>query len=639
MGVVKVIVNGTTKMDITPTTATAEDVASGEVFFNRSGNQTTGTSLGTGRPNIEDPVKFWDYDGTLLYSFTDAEALALTALPPNPSHTGLTAEGWNWTLADIKSYATSYPDGDINVGQTYITSSGDTELYVTLDSSTLHPYLKLAVNGTVSVDWGDNSTPSTMIGDSNVTLVWADHEYAAIGNYKITISVQSGMFTIYNSSSESNGLFSNTNSESIGKYYADILTKVLLGSNVKLSSNAFYSSYALNTVSISKTIDSLGNSSLFNSCYSLKHITFPTLDNSYSFNNTFNNCYNLISASIPRIINTASFSSVFNNCYSLSSITVPDNITNYNPGFCSYCYRITKIVIPDSVSNINGIFYNLYNLKKIITNKTNIESNQQSMFQGIQSLENIPFSITMTNSASTTKLSSLFYNMYSLKSIPTWSKSVGNITQWSNYVYGNCYRIKTAYIPSTITDLGSYTFQNCYCLESVDLPSNLTTLETNCFTSCYSLSSITIPNTVTSIGISCFQHCYSLSSITLSNTLQTLGNSCFYNCRKLLSITLPSTLQTIGNSCFYYCQSLTTITIPASVTSIGNSCFNNCANMQEYHFLRTTPPTLGTTAFPSISSGCKIYVPYSSDHSILNAYKTATNWSTYASYIEEEPQS
>lgn len=616
MGVVKVIVNGTTKMDITPTTATAEDVASGEVFFNRSGNQTTGTSLGTGRPNIEDPVKFWDYDGTLLYSFTDAEALALTALPPNPSHTGLTAEGWNWTLADIKSYATSYPDADINVGQTYITSSGDTELYVTLDSSTLHPYLKLAVNGTVSVDWGDNSTPSTMTGSSNSTLVYADHEYAAIGDYKITISVQSGTFTIYNSGNAT-ALFSHTNSSiNYNRLYANILTKVLLGSNVKFASSAFYYSYALTTVSISKTIasSSISNSSLFSNCYSLKHITFPTLDSSYSFTNTFTNCYNLISASIPRIVGTT-FSSVFSTCYSLSSITVPDNITNFNPSFVQSCFHISKIVIPDSVTYISTNFYGCYNLKKIITHKTNLEVSSSSAFSTCYTLENIPFSITLTNSGSTTKISQLFYNMYSLKSIPTWSKSVGNITEWGNYVYGSCYLIKTAYIPSTITDLGTYTFQNCYCLESVDLPNNLTIMGTNCFYQCYSLSSITIPNTVTSIGNQCFQYCYSLSQITLSTSLATLGSNVFSSTK------------------------LTTLTIPASVTSIGNQCFSNCTAMQEYHFLRTTPPTLGTTAFSSIPSGCKIYVPYSADHSILNAYKTATNWSTYASYIEEEPQS
>jgi len=54
----------------------------------------------------------------------------------------------------------------------------------------------------------------------------------------------------------------------------------------------------------------------------------------------------------------------------------------------------------------------------------------------------------------------------------------------------------------------------------------------------------------------------------------------------------------------------------------------------EYHLLPTTPPTLANTnAFAGIVAGTKIYVPVGS----LEAYQTATNWSTYASYMEEEP--
>jgi hypothetical protein len=60
--------------------------------------------------------------------------------------------------------------------------------------------------------------------------------------------------------------------------------------------------------------------------------------------------------------------------------------------------------------------------------------------------------------------------------------------------------------------------------------------------------------------------------------------------------------------------------------------------MSEYHFKPTAPPALANTnAFANISTDCKIYVPYSADHSILEAYKTETNWSSYASKMQEEP--
>ena len=48
-------------------------------------------------------VNFIDYDGTILHAYTKEEANALAALPDNPTHDGLTAQGWNWTLAQIKA--------------------------------------------------------------------------------------------------------------------------------------------------------------------------------------------------------------------------------------------------------------------------------------------------------------------------------------------------------------------------------------------------------------------------------------------------------------------------------------------------------------------------------------------------------
>lgn len=129
-----------------------------------------------------------------------------------------------------------------------------------------------------------------------------------------------------------------------------------------------------------------------------------------------------------------------------------------------------------------------------------------------------------------------------------------------------------------------------------------------------------------------------------TNTLKTL-----YNVRKLryssqqttISLTdynsltdviLPDSATTL-NGC-YRMYALQKLVIPASVTTIAAGCFTNCTAMKEYHFLPTTPPTLGdANVFKYIPSDCVIYVPQGS----LTAYQTATNWSTYASYIQEEP--
>lgn len=80
------------------------------------------------------------------------------------------------------------------------------------------------------------------------------------------------------------------------------------------------------------------------------------------------------------------------------------------------------------------------------------------------------------------------------------------------------------------------------------------------------------------------------------------------------------------------CYALEYLTIPASVTSIGGSAFANNTAMKEYHFLPTTPPSIGASPFGNNSSDYVIYVPSGS----LSAYQTATNWSTYASHMQEE---
>ena len=75
-------------------------------------------------------VNFFDVDGTILYSYTPEEFLALTEMPPNPDRSWdwLTAQGWNWSFADARTYVSTY--GALNIGQHYITIDDKTAIHV-----------------------------------------------------------------------------------------------------------------------------------------------------------------------------------------------------------------------------------------------------------------------------------------------------------------------------------------------------------------------------------------------------------------------------------------------------------------------------------------------------------------------------
>ena len=77
----------------------------------------------SGGTNSGSDVVFYDYDGSVLYSYSAEDFLALTEMPANYTyHEGFTAQGWNWSLANAKSYVSTF--GKLSIGQMCITSDG-----------------------------------------------------------------------------------------------------------------------------------------------------------------------------------------------------------------------------------------------------------------------------------------------------------------------------------------------------------------------------------------------------------------------------------------------------------------------------------------------------------------------------------
>jgi uncharacterized repeat protein (TIGR02543 family) len=183
----------------------------------------------------------------------------------------------------------------------------------------------------------------------------------------------------------------------------------------------------------------------------------------------------------------------------------------------------------------------------------------------------------------------------------------------------------------------SHAFDGSKRIASLVLPSGITAIGDYAFLGC-TFNTITIPPTVTSLGTSIFLNCNGLRSVDFPASVTTIPSQTFGWSHTLIHFTAPATIKTLGNGAFTYEYDLTDVHLPAGLVSIGVGCFFGCASLTAVYLEGTSPPTLftgGSPAFGGNAAGRKIYVPYSADHSVLNAYKAAAGWSDYAADIEE----
>ena len=276
-------------------------------------------------------------------------------MPANPTHTGLTSQGWNWSLADAKSYVATCKG--IDIGQMYITDDGKTRVYISLsDSARLSPYLGICPNGTVRVDWGDNSSTDTLTGTSLTTVQRVQHTYASAGDYIITLEVTSGSFAIYGSSNSSNGsyLLTRTDTDTTSqRCYQSAIQKVELGANVSIGNYAFGYCYSLKSITIpnSSTISQIAQQA-FRECYSLFGVILPPSVTSVN-SSPFNTCHSLKTVLYPNTVSSLG-TQAFYNIYSLCSIKIPSSVTSLGGNGFGNCYSLRSITIPPNVNQIYG---------------------------------------------------------------------------------------------------------------------------------------------------------------------------------------------------------------------------------------------------------------------------------------------
>ena len=146
---------------------------------------------------------FIDFNGDLIYSFTDDEIDAMEVMPEAIDHTdeNLTFQEWNWNLEELKSVNRNRPDRPI-VGPHYITTDEKTyfEFDISLD---IYKYQKIGFSTyntsytvEASIDWGDGTVET--LTNNNKSIKWFEHTYENLGKYTVVITpIQNGEYLYF----------------------------------------------------------------------------------------------------------------------------------------------------------------------------------------------------------------------------------------------------------------------------------------------------------------------------------------------------------------------------------------------------------------------------------------------------------
>lgn len=210
----------------------------------------------------ENDVTFYDWDGTILYSYTAYEALQLEELPeiPDRSSIGLYDGQWNWTLEELKECVR-----DIKmccVGCSYETVPNRTihdypPTYIDVQMDIVKKFdLLCEGGGTFDIDWGDGTqTHETPSSGTTISHTYQDSN-------KHTVKIEHGTGPTYHFSiPDSSGWCV------LSVRLGESLPVILGGQN-------------LESINIPPSLTSLTNRTTIggvyhNQCPKLKHLTLP----------------------------------------------------------------------------------------------------------------------------------------------------------------------------------------------------------------------------------------------------------------------------------------------------------------------------------------------------------------------------
>lgn len=274
-----------------------------------------------------DDICFYDYDGTLLYSCTLAEANAMTKLPAIPDHSGdpvpLTSQGWNYTLEEVNAL-----NRKADIGAIYNPTDGKTHFTLRMDEFTgltCTTQFYMYAGGTMHVDWGDGTVETNATATSY--SAYLTHTYAQAGTYNVTIWCEGSTWTPYKQCLCNEAPFA-------------IVGTVVLGTDI----SCFWLSAFMANVLRNTSVEYVVWPDLYDTLKDLTSSSPGDNMDKMPFLQHFN---------IPR--NVKQCTSSFNNCYQMRRVSVPETAVGSIDYFCAGCYRMDRLCLPDGwINNYTG---------------------------------------------------------------------------------------------------------------------------------------------------------------------------------------------------------------------------------------------------------------------------------------------
>ena len=386
----------------------------------------------------------------------------------------------------------------------------------------------------------------------------------------------------------------------------------LLKANIPIAtvveSFAFFSCVNLSSINASGIISI--RTSAFAYCSKLKEAVFPQCTSLGS--HAFLGCTSLERISFDALSDTLSYFAVNNNSY-LSEINFPNITTFISDIRFSNCSNLRIINLPKlrHITNCSGAFQNCTSLSEVIFPELSDVTISPSLFANTGVERAIMSEFRYFDSGE--GMSGFFQNCSKLSYV-----KMDKIVMLNKEMFSGCTSLTTLSRENfpRLKYIGRIAFSNCTNLSVFDVPT-ISGIGSYAFTSCISLQKISMQCLMFySYDYEPFRGCYSLSEISF---IHTLGGAQFQNLSNLQRFWTAT-----GNFSAYVfssCHSLSAVyvfdysnSVPAmaNINAFSNTPISNSSYLGDYG---------------------SIYVPAS----LVESYKSATNWVTYSDRITALP--